>query len=77
MLVCDVSPYGVDAVLSHKNSNSQEASTAFAYRTLSNAERNYAQIDIEALAIIFDVNRFHQYIHGRSITIFTDQKPLL
>ena len=45
----------------------------FASRTLSTAELNYSHLDKEALAIIFGVKKFHQYIYGRQFVIKTDQ----
>ena len=49
---------------------------AFASRSLSPAEKNYSQLDKEALAIVFGVKKFHQYVYGRQFVIQTDHKPL-
>ena len=49
---------------------------AYASRTLNSAERNYAQIEKEMLAIVFGTNTFHQYIYGKQVSVETDHKPL-
>lgn len=76
-LTVDASPYGIGAVLSHVIDGNKERPIAFASRVLSKPELNYSQLDKEALAIVFGVKSFHQFVYGRHFVLETDHKPLI
>ena len=59
VLAADASAYGVGAVISHKFPDGLERTVAFASRTLSASEKNYTQVEKEALSLIFGIRKFH------------------
>lgn len=75
-LACDASPTGIAGILSHIVDD-QERPIAFASRSLTQAEQNYSQLDREALAIVFAVDHFFQYLFARPFKLITDNQPLV
>ena len=73
---CDASPKGLGDCWVHAIPSGDKRLVAYASRSLSSGEQNYAQIEREALAIIFTFRRFHQYLYGRTFTLVTDHWSL-
>ena len=76
-LPCDASNVGVGAVLFHRFPNGSERQIANASKTLTKSQRNHSEIQQEALAIVYGIKKFNQYLYGRSFILVTDHKPLL
>ena len=64
-------------MLSHQFTDGVETPVAFASQTLAPTECCYAHLDKEALAIIFGLKHFNQYLAGRHFVIYSDHKPLM
>ena len=71
VLSVDSSSYGVGECLLR-----EERPVSYASRSLNSAEKNYAQIEKELLAILFGCTQYHQYISSKHVTVETDHKPL-
>ena len=77
VVVSDASDYDAGAVISHIFPDSSSKAIAHASRSLTSAERNYGQIEEEALTIIYAIKRSHKMVYGRHFTLVTDHKPLI
>ena len=54
-----------------------ERPIANASKTLTTTQWGYSQIQKGALAIVFALRKFHQFLYGRLFILITDHKPLL
>lgn len=71
LLQCDASEKGLGACLMQSGHP-----VAYASRSLTTTEQNYAQIEKEMLAIVFGLERFDRYAYGRHVVVESDHKPL-
>ena len=67
----DASSYGLGACLLQEG-----RPVCYASRSLTSAEKKYAQIEKELLAIAYGCTKFHQYVYAKKVNVETDHKPL-
>ena len=76
-LATDASGIGLGAVLMQKTSEGKLKPIAYASRKLAKAEGNYAATDLEALAVVWGLQKFRETILGYDVTVATDHQPLI
>ena len=60
----DASISGLGAVLSQMQLDKKLHPVAYASRSLSAAERNYSITELETLAVVWALDKFHTYLYG-------------
>ena len=71
----DASQIGLGAMLT-QIVDGTEHPIAYASRSLSKAERNYATTELECLSAIWALEKFRPYLEGQDITLITDHSSL-
>ena len=71
VLTSDASENAIGAILSQKG-----CPVVYISRKLTNAEKAYSNIEREALAVIWSVERCKQFLLGKRFSLCTDHKPL-
>lgn len=72
----DGSKHAIGGVLAQKI-NGVEHIIEYASRLLKGAELNYGISDIECLAAVYLIKKWHHYLYGVHFTLFTDHKALV
>jgi hypothetical protein len=76
ILHTDASGQGLGAIL-YQEIEGKKRVIAYASRGLSSSERNYPVHKLEFLALKWAVTKkFHDYLHGASFIVFTDNNPM-
>ena len=83
---CDTSKQGIGCVMFQPDDNlaantvdgipTNLRPVAYASKSLSEAEQNYANIKRELLGVVFSLETFKHFTSGRKTNIITDHKPL-
>ncbi|XP_070394030.1 uncharacterized protein [Dermacentor albipictus] len=76
VLTVDASPYGVGAILAHRDGDDHERPVPSTSRRLHAAEQRYSHLDKKGVPSC-SVSCFHQYLWGRKFEAVMDHKPLL
>ena len=72
ILETDVSKKGFGAVILQ-----EEQPIYYASRALTSAEKNYHNLECEAQAALWGMEKFHYFLYGRKFILRSDQKPLV
>jgi hypothetical protein len=73
--MCDASDYAVGAVLG-QTKDKKHYVIAYASKTLTGAQLNYATTEKELLAVVFAIDKFRSYLVGVKIIVYTDHATL-
>ena len=63
---------GLGAVLQQPHDDSKLHLVAYASQSLTDAEQNYSITELEVLAVVWALTRFHSYLYGQSVVGVTD-----
>ncbi|KAK8535534.1 hypothetical protein V6N12_057050 [Hibiscus sabdariffa] len=74
-LMCDALETSVGVVLGQKIGKEPHV-IAYASRTLDSAQRNYSTTEKELLPIVIALEKFHSYLLGTNVVVFSDHAAL-
>ena len=72
VLETDASKQGLGAILSQLKDDSKLHPLAYASRSLSSSEKNYAITGLKTLAVVWAIIHFRYHLYGHRVTVYTD-----
>ena len=76
LLFTNASTFAFGAVLSQKDEEGNERVVAYASRSLLPTEKNYTATELECLATVWAIGKFHHFLHGSHFSLITDHATL-
>jgi hypothetical protein len=76
ILTTDASYQGLGAMLSQIGKDNEERAISYSSSTLKPAQENYSVTQLEALAVIWAIEKYKHYLWGKKFTIRTDHSAL-
>lgn len=77
IVAADACQTGIGGVLLQRYPDGNEKAVFHMSKALTQAQKNYSQIEKEALALVTAVERFHKFVWGRKFVLQTNHRPLL
>jgi hypothetical protein len=74
-IMCDASDYAVGAVLGQTKDKKHHA-IAYAIKTLTRPQLNYATTEKDLLAVVFAIDKFRSYLVGAKVIVYSDHATL-
>ena len=68
--------FALGTILSQEDDEKNERVIAYASRLLLPAEKNYTATELECLAIMWAIEKFHQYVYGYQFLLIMDHSAL-
>ena len=68
--------YGVGAMI-YRMADGTERPIVFASRTLAKSEKNYTQLEMVALPLVYKAKKVHRYLYSQKFTLLIDHQPLI
>ena len=76
-IFADASSVALSGILVQRDDSTQNYYVvAYASRKLLPRERKFAIVELELMAIVFSLTKFHHWVYGKKIEVFSDHRPL-